>query len=130
MIFVGRRHADDICSHFFSIIYSPDLIRHISRPVCTQITERHDRHIFGNADSPETVADGADRAGAVRAVSVRIKGHIVIIIKIPAVHIIDESVTVIVNAVSRDLSGIDINIVSKIRVSIQDTGIDNGNDHV
>ncbi len=65
-----------------------------------------------------------------RAVTVIVHRVVVISDKVPAVHIIDIAVAVIVDSVARDLKRIDPYIISKVKVGVVYTGIYHCNDHI
>jgi hypothetical protein len=70
------------------------------------------------------VTPGGDDTGAVRAVTVIIEGISAACDGVDAVNIIDISVTIVIDPVTRDLSGINPDISGQIRMGILNTAID------
>ena len=64
------------------------------------------------------------------AVSVFICRVVVIADKIPAVHVVDVSVVVIVDAVSRNFTAVDIDAVDKIRMGQKNAAVKNSDDDI
>ena len=50
--------------------------------------------------------------------------------EVVAVHVVDESVVVVIEPVTGHLAGVDPDVVHKVQVQVVDSRIDNRNDHV
>src|SRR5262249_42153650 len=82
----------------------------------------------GDADA--VVAHGADGAAGVSAVAAGILWRVVHFIEVPAVDVVDVAVSVVVDAVARDLAGVHPDVGSQVRVIDLHAGIDVGDDEV
>src|SRR5690606_3039345 len=94
--------------------------------------QRDDGHGLAHAgDADAVITDGSDDAGAVRAVTRilragRIVWIFIVIQEVPAMDVVHEAVTVVVDAVARDFAGVLPDIGLQVRVPVVDTGIDAG----
>ena len=61
--------------------------------------------------------------------AVHIHGIIVVVRKVPAADVVDVAVGVIVDAITRDLRRVQVNIARKFRVVVVNAGVYDGNDH-
>ena len=93
----------------------------------------------GAGNSLVVVADGSRTArdeGAVENIAITTAVTeigvwiVVVIVKVPTVNIVHEPITVVVNAVARNLAGVRPYIVGQIGVLEGDAGIDHGNHDV
>ena len=75
------------------------------------------------------VGGGRDCSGNMSSMVVIIHRIIIIISKIPAVHIIDKAISIIVFAITRNLSGVFPHIALQIRMFIIDSSVDDGYNH-
>src|SRR5262245_65547448 len=71
------------------------------------------------------MADGGDRARYVCAVAVLILRVVIVGEKVPAVHVVDKAVAVVVDAVAGDLAGIRVDVGGQIRVSEVNAAVQN-----
>ncbi len=93
--------------------------------------QRQDRHLPGDAgDADAVVADGADDSRHVRAVAETVLGRVVHVDEIPASHVIDVAVCVVVHAVAGDFAWIRPDVSREVGVGEIDPRIDDGDDDV
>src|SRR5262249_10353015 len=76
-------------------------------------------------DHPHVVvADGRCRAGHVRSVSVEVHRRRVVLHEVPARDVVDEAVTVVVDAVAGNLPGVAPDVGGEVRMTRRDGGVD------
>ena len=93
--------------------------------------QRHDAHPPVDAGDPDAVvAFRPDDPGAVRAVAVVVHGIVVIILEVPATHVVDVPVAVVVHAVAWDLARVGPHVVHQIRVVVVNAGVQHCHHHV
>ena len=136
---IGRRSKAQIADRSSVVLRIADGLdesRCISFTVpASQSLHRHELHPVprDHPRDPNTIAGGRpDGTGPVSAVAVlgAIIDLVIVMVKIPAVHIVRVSVSVVIQAVSRDLILIDPDSSRQILMGNIHSGIDDGHHHV
>ena len=108
-----------------------DGVGHVARAVGVEDPQRHHLARVRDADDADAVvADRGDRARDVRAVAVGVVGQVVVVDEVPAVHVVDVAVAVVVDAVARDLARVRPDVGGEVGVVVLDPGVDDGDDDV
>ena len=91
--------------------------------------QRDQRHAPGDAgDADGVVSDGADRSRDVRTVPEVIHRIVVVVVEVPAVHVVQEAVLVIVDAVAGDLARVGPDVGRQVGMRVVDAAVDDADD--
>ena len=128
---VGGDDVDaKITSHAGGVVDRRDRSTGAAAPRGVEKLERHDGYLPIDAHHADAVvAHRTDRARHVRAVAVVVHRVGIIIGEVPAHHVVDEAVAVVVDAVAGHLAGIAPGVGREIRVVVVHAGIDDGDNH-
>ena len=127
---VRRDDVDpEVAAHPRRVVDGGDGVARRSAAVAPEELEGHDRHGPVHArDTDAVVARGADRAGDVRAVPLVVEGVAVAVREIPAVHVVDEAVAIIVDAVARHLARVAPHVRGEVGMAVIDARVDHRDD--
>ena len=119
-----------VAAHHGGVIDRGDSPASVTAAVVVINSQWHDRHLPVDAgDADPIVADRADDARHMRAVSVAVLHVVVVLDEVPAVHVVDVAVVVAVDSDPLGFTGIRPDVGGEIGVGEVDPGVDDRHHH-
>ena len=123
--------AHHLGAHQRGVLDGVDRVLERAAPARVQELDRHELHVPRHPGDPESVvAHRSHGPGGMGPVAVVVHRVAVVVREVPAVHVVDETVAVVVDTVARDLAGIGPHIGGQVGMDVVDPGVDHRHPHV